>query len=289
MRSGLFVIPVGLLMATGCGSYWELPGGGIGQCIPKPHYFDGDGDGWGTESADKPVQQLCEADVETQYTSRNGRDCDDSDENTTGRVGATCPAELVVGDADWVGFVGTSSEFVAVLAPSLTEWPEVAASACASWGGWSAEGEPMGWLATFDSVNQLASVQTAIQGALSADADADYAGFIGISSADGSTWTWEDDSALALADIPACTGADLPSPERFFEEQNLAIVYTGEGANPWCLGTPGDASDYEHASVPDVGLSPVIYDPAFGHFICERPLADPANYQAPPQTSSDEG
>lgn len=291
MRSGLFLIPAALVVTTGCGSYWEIPGGGFGACVPKPHYFDGDGDGWGTVSPEQPAQQLCEADVETRYTSRNARDCDDDDPATTGRVGATCPADLVVGESDWVGFVGSTAEFVAVLAPTATEWPEVAADACASWGGWTADGEAMGWLATFESSNQLAAVQDAILAGLDADgdgqADSVYAGFVGISSADGTSWSWEDDSGLALADIPACGGAGLPSPERFFDEQNLAIVYTGDAANPWCLGTPEDAA-YTHDSVPDIGLSPAIYAPAFGHFVCERPLADPANYQAPPETS-DEG
>lgn len=99
------------LALIGCGGSWQTPP--PEGCTTSPYFLDADGDGWGTGAA---LDQCGPA--QAPYTATNDLDCDDSDAAITGKVGDSCPADLVAGPADVTGFGYASSEYVVTSSPS---------------------------------------------------------------------------------------------------------------------------------------------------------------------------
>ena len=285
-----FPIPL-LFVLVGCGSNWNIAPGDelVIDCLDERLYFlDVDQDGWGDPATIGVLQ--CEPDGDV--TATNQRDCDDGDPSITGRVGAICPAELVSSDGDvQVGAtVAGEGEFVWVFGGTPTRTYQESLDACQKWAQHPFPLNDNGQfgLATFDpSTNSLNEVQQAIvQGLVDAGGDDTFASWIGVSwSGDLETgaWSWEDDSSDGLIeDIGFCAG-DAPRPEDFFpnlniddqdhkeiisqELERLRLALVLNDAGDWCLGLPSDAGA-------DAG-----YELTRAHMLCERPPADPGEYE----------
>jgi len=256
-------------LLAGCSSNWTLNVQVSGERVSKPYFHDADGDGWGDGGSE--LRMLSGADVGAGYTARNNRDCDDADADVTGLVGAACPADLVTGDSDWVGLVGASSEYVAMIAPSATVWPDEAALACALGWGDSGERAPAD-LASFDSISEASDLAAA----LSAANVGDYAGFIGLQYHQGSGWAWIDGSDLAPSSIGDGWCDPNLASEPQAEGQLAALVHDGAR---WCVGLPSTVST-AHPGIP--GGSASIYADLYAHFICKRATPDPYNFRVPP-------
>jgi len=242
---------------VGCVSKWdlraELP---VNQ--PVPYFLDQDGDGWGDPESDE--QRQLSGDVDSGYTARNNRDCDDNDANVTGRVGSICPVQMVVGGSDWVGTVLQDQELVALYGTTDPVWTDAAQDACEDWGT-TLDGGTNGKLAILTGERRSAVIE-ALDLKLGG---APFAGFVGASPQDdvGAEWSWDDDETL-IEDTDLCDDfVAQPSLER------LALVHrSGE----WCYGTP------ENAFIATPGPDAPAYAKFYGHFICQRDQPDPADY-----------
>lgn len=268
MRSLLGFASIVALLA-GCSSNWELNVQVSGEHVSKPYFHDVDGDGWG--DAGSELRMLTGADVGAGYTARNSRDCDDADAEVTGLVGAACPVDLVTGDSAWVGMVGASSEYVAMIAPSTTVWPDEAALACVlGWG--DGGGQAPADLASFDSSSDASDLAAA----LGAANVGNYAAFIGLQYQQGAGWVWLDGSDLAVSSIGSgWCDPDLATQAQV-DGQLAALVHHG---SRWCVGLPGTV-DTAHTGVP--GGATGLYADLYAHFICKRATPDPYNFRAPP-------
>ena len=276
MRILLAVLPLSVLAA--CQWNWELDNP-VDTSVEKfPFFYDQDGDGWGDANAEP--QMRIDGDETLRITARNNRDCDDGvveddadSSEITGRLGSTCPQNLVVASGkqsvSYVGRRSGDSEYVALYGESTpTVWPAAAVAACSPW-GWGGIAEvddqanDMPWrggLATFDNKDQLEEVTSRIEEKLPL-ASEHYAGYIGIVPDGSGGWKWFDGSQLDLDAVTWCAGSP-PDPDRY-DRVALAKIQDDEAGVRWCLGLPGDAAEGSAA-----------YDdqmPIYGHFICERP------------------
>jgi hypothetical protein len=273
VRIGLLLVTAVLLPA--CGSTWKAYGIDT-ACVDELYFEDGDGDLWG-DPADAG-QESC---VPPTGTVRNNRDCDDSNDQITGRTGSLCPEHLVHHDAsdpsDLTDFAAVrgASEFIIVHAETDLVWPAAAEDACGPWGwGGCTEGTPdeCGHLATVEGQPQLNSLLDALP---SGDVFAGWVGFgFDVEEEEGagdenwgyrdSAGDWHDDDAGIAALRRLC------DPTRDYSTTGttyLALVV--DSAGDWCLGTPDEA---------DLGSGDPPYLPLYGHFICERPIPDPDEF-----------
>lgn len=247
----LFLSP---LLAAGCFSTWELQNAEQVDACERWYFFDGDGDGWGDRSTEP--EWSCEANVESQFTSRNNRDCDDATDEITGQTGSICPDNLTIGDTEYLTPSLGASEFVAVYGLSDTTWGDDAQDSCGPW-GWG------GSLATFSSPEEAATVSSALDAVL--EPGEPYAGFIGI-QADGAGWSWADDSG-PIPESSFCDGF-VPDVDSF-DPTWTRIALVRPIGQPWCLGLPEMTGVDEDE----------IYGDGFAHFICKRPTPDPTGYE----------
>ena len=144
-------------ISTGCSNYVTervIPTG----CAETNYYLDADQDGWGAnidaDSDGVPDYEVsCEA--KGQYTALNALDCDDSDTQTTGKIGSVCPQNTVKGTSEFASRVVGTREYVAILGDTIVG-EKAAATACSAqgWGGRWGNDEP-GGLATFSSMQGM--------------------------------------------------------------------------------------------------------------------------------------
>lgn len=267
----IILLPV-LGITAGCSYYWDLRQSIETGCVDSlAFYMDADDDGWG-DAADFILD--CHGDSESGYTAQNARDCDDTDERVTARVGSVCPVHLVAGGADYAGVTYGDSEYVAVLSGSTLVRATEAEAACGPW-GWG------GQLASFEDLTEL----TAVEGALDQFDVAPYAGFINAGwDIKTNGWMWLDGSELSFESEGWCLGI-TPTLEEYepnldpkdfdYEETvaNIRISLVKRDAG-WCYGSPDQSlplgytkkDGYDEYSLKD------------GHFICERTAPNPSDY-----------
>lgn len=266
MRIGLLLVTAALLPA--CSSNWKAYGIDT-ACVPELYFQDGDGDLWG-DPADTG-EESCTPPADS---ARNNRDCDDSNDQITGRTGSICPEHLVNHDAadptDVTDFTAVidGSEFIIVHADTDLVWPAAAEDACGpwGWGGCVGEAEECGHLATVESQPQLNGL---IDELPAGHAFAGWVGFGYDHAAATVTWEWGYQDATGWQDDDAGIAAlrrfcDSSRDYTTAETPYLALVVDASGN--WCLGTPDEA---------DMGSGDPPYLPLYAHFICERPIPDP--------------
>lgn len=296
MRSGSLLLLAATAALTGCDSSWDYYNVPTG-CSLELFFADGDGDLWGDPATDPQLE--CTPPVGFEAT--NDRDCDDGDALVTGRIGSICPDQLAF-DPDNVGATTTytgkifgQSEFVVVQPPTVEVWPAAAEDACGPYGWGGVTPRPAQGVTDLTE-GHLATISTqANLSEMLADADDVYAAWVGFRPANGSPawdagWGYYDSTGTWIAasegiSLPFCNcvpaTADADTCADVYETTNiryLAVVnkYGGNGAR--CLGTPdealsGDMSDPDYATL-------------YGHFICERPIPEPEDYNV---FSEDEG
>ncbi len=263
------------LALTGCASDWKAFG--IDTACREVVYFpDQDGDGWGLST--DPGTVSC--DPPEAGAVRNNRDCDDEDASVTGRIGSLCPSQLVAQTepADFVSVSVAGSEWVLMHAETDLVWAAAAEQACGAF-GWG------GSLATFDTQAQLREVLGAL-----GDFEI-YAAFVGFHPTERTFGAYDEegdwvDAATGPSVVPLCscmgaTAADDNQPgcgDAYTTDlRYLAVVRDGRhGATfndaNWCLGTPDEALP------PTVPSEAPAYERLFGHFICERPIPTPSDW-----------
>lgn len=259
------------LLLVGCSSNWKAYGIDT-SCVDVTYFADLDEDGWG-DPADEGTPS-CEPPEAGNV--RNNRDCDDSDPDVTGRIGALCPSQLVAQDAetDFTPVV-SGSEFIAVHSNTELVWAAAAQQACGPY-GWG------GHLATFFDLNQLNTVL----GAVSQDT---YAAFVGYHPTlhewgnydDAGDWVAETEGGTFQAPLCNCVGSsDAGCGDVYTDDlRYLALVKNSAAANGFCLGTPDDA---------DPGEGDPEYLRLYGHFICERDIPDPNDWELAPPGAGDD-
>ena len=244
-----------LALLGGCISDWDAYGIPEDELPENLFFADADGDGWG--DPDDPGQL---AEEQPADTARNNRDCDDGDAAVTGRTGVICPQQLLEVTA-FAPIATGGSEFIVVRAPTDLVSAGFSDDACG----------PFGWggrLATFTSDAELKTVLAALE---SEHAWAGYVGFAPQTDA----WGHHGDDAW----VADSTGMNVPasrfcSPRATYAEDlgYLALVRDGNGgdfdADDWCLGTPDEAGEG--------------FGQLYGHFVCERPIPDAAQYALGP-------
>lgn len=309
-------LALGPVLASGCGSSWDIRKGDqlpIG-CAESYFYEDADGDKWGDPTSEP--QKLCQADVELGLTASNGRDCDDADANITGLVGTSCPDGLV-GTVDGAavphgGVIFDASEFAYVYgADAPVARHGAATQACAGWGGATYDGaawQTTGTLATFAKLEEIDEVKTALEAAVAGGSGV-HATFLGIewssASLDSGAWTWVDDSddGLLTQGFSWCGGTE-PVPADFFPLLNpesqehvgamiaqlpeLRLAWVLQEDGNWCLGLPWQAIPADIWADLQAGTAdlddPVVadvsrYSTSDAHLLCERPKPNPDEYK----------
>ncbi|MFT4621777.1 MAG: hypothetical protein ACI8PZ_000429 [Myxococcota bacterium] len=296
------LVPLVLGLAA-CGSNWNI---GLNDelvvdCLDERFYYlDVDGDGWGDPAT--TGRQRCEP--EGDLTATNQRDCDDDDASITGRVGAICPGQLVASadgsDVEFGAAVAGEGEFVWVYGSTPTRTYQEARDACEKWAQhpFPANDNAQFGLATFDpSTDSLTEVQQAIvESIIDTPGGGTFAAWIGVQwegDLESGGWSWEDDSSDGLIDdLGFCTG-EAVRPEDFFpnmyindpehrelildelDQLRLALILNDAGG--WCLGLPDQIGG-------DGGNG---YSLTRAHLLCERPPADPSEYEPEVGTTTD--
>lgn len=262
MRFHLLAVALASVLLPGCSSNWRTYQDETG-CPPEPFFSDADGDQWGD-----PSDSGFYACTQLPATARNNRDCDDANDQITGRTGSMCPDQLAHpegGDpADVIGVID-GSEFVFVRGGADLVWPTAAEDACGpwGWGGCTASSPECGHLATIDSEAQLQALLDALPTGMP------WAGWVGFHASDH-TWAYRDrDSAWVEDDAGLAALRTICDAGRSYDPDLPYLALVVDAAGNWCLGTPEEAG---------AGLEDPPYLPLYGHFLCERPIPDPDDY-----------
>jgi hypothetical protein len=260
-------------LSMGCSKYVTekvLPTG----CTDTTYYLDADQDGWGSAEG----ESMCAPKEE--HTARNQLDCDDSNPQTTGKVGSVCAEDAVKGANEIATKVFGTREYAAVIGETLSG-SAAAAGSCGEygWGGRWGEDLP-GGLATFPNMQGMFRLINEIDTRFSED-DLNrrhFAAWIGVvANADATDWEFERDNS-SLSDASAepfnpsemgYCGGDSPEMASFgTSPKRLALVRTYDTGD-WCFGKPSDANPTEAGAVVSV-----TYTDLAANFICERPRPD---------------
>lgn len=117
-------------------------------CAERPWWPDQDGDGWGDPGGAAEWSRDA-----LEGRANNALDCDDGDAAVTANVGGLCPREFGavesvaggVDEADFGNGIEPAEWVVVILAPGVRV--HEAEDLCElGWGGWDADGEPVGRL-----------------------------------------------------------------------------------------------------------------------------------------------
>jgi hypothetical protein len=263
------------LLGSGCGYYWELREGIETGCVDSQAYFmDADDDGWG---APADYIMACEGDIQSNYVSRNGLDCDDSDPMVTGKTGAICPQGLISGDVEFTGIVGIDREYVVVHESAELVTATTAELACGA-SGWGGD------LARLSDEGERILITDELE---NSGVTSEFAGFMNIGTEDNKSWSWlaTDDGPAAEAfdqvDVGAnwCLGVE-PTPSKYAVEGSAS--YSAELSSArlalvvrdgfWCFGSPEQTYALNNEDPEDYTLKKA-------HFICERSKPNPADYE----------
>lgn len=237
----------------------------------------------------------------------NNRDCvddaqlDERAPDITGRTGSICPDRLIpVGPGEtfpFTPYTSTGREYIVVHDSSAGDeapivWGDLSADACGpyGWGGGVMGESPRTGVGEIEALGSLLSIQespgpmlNALRDALTVgDAAATWAGYVSVVNHDGTLgglgegYWWEtivDGEAVYTPEADVrnsgaggfydLCGGQLPDPSEY---TRLAMVLDVSGQ--WCLGLP---SDVDRRASEDYGTR-------LGHFVCERRLADPADW-----------
>jgi len=220
-----------------------------GECTePDGWFVDEDGDGWGVGEPSYSCENL-------EPLVRNNRDCGDEDASVTGRTGSACPAEMNADEATVVALILGDKEFIAFGGDTGLKTANTAQDVCGTWA--PANEAEFAHLANFNDAEEYRQVRDGLVEPVRREAN--WAGWLGIGPGPIDDWVWQFGGSLNMGDIGTCElGAADP-----MQDSALALVWIAGQVDP-CLGTPE----------PLLGS----YTRTQAHFICERPVPDPANY-----------